>query len=47
MDYKNLEVALATVFSISIRKVGLDSFKRTSFFGSNERKLSNETKKAA
>lgn len=35
--HKNMEAEIATIFVRSINKMGLAMFKKSSFFGSNER----------
>lgn len=47
MTFEKMEVALASAFRTSIKKFGLNNFKGTSMFGSNEAKSNKGTYKKA
>lgn len=47
MNVENLEAAFAAAFSNAIRVVGIEGFKRTSFFGSNARSVDDTEYKLA
>ena len=47
MTFEKMEIAFASAFRVSIKKFGLNNFKSTSMFGSNETKLNNDTHKKA
>lgn len=39
MDYDKLKAALTYAFKTAIEKVGMENFKKTSMFASNEKKV--------
>lgn len=45
MSFEKMEIALASAFRVSIKKFGMNTFKRTSMFGSNEAKSSSDSYK--
>ena len=45
MSFEKMEIALASAFRVSIKKFGMNNFKRTSMFGSNEAKSSSDSYK--
>jgi hypothetical protein len=47
MNYDQLQTALEVAFCDAIRKFGISNFKRSSFFGSNEKVQNPLLKKAA